>query len=385
MSALEQIDFQSLLQQDITQFMQFWAEQGMPPDQCQENAGQLYNMGGIAVQQLIQMPQIQIENAPQPVDVTPELAEQIVKLFVAGLQSTYLQATEIIQNTALFVFEQSKNMAVAMVAQPPDQAEQMFQWIAQSASEAFSHYLGEMEKERGPLIGMASGGAPDPILSNESSMPAPMAETPQPDLTIPTVEQAQQAESMPAPESLGLPAEPMPSLPEESSQPAPVQADGNALYRQVALGLILSSTPNHKQAYIQQFCDPGDLQIAQHYQELANIPPNLDMTELVKTIKVVKRTLKERMAKAPKRPSDYRRRIAKMTSVIPEAHMRTVFQNEREGLKTYLNDFYAAPTDSRPNTQTGLPLGVMESLIRYLKRRFPNEMAELKAHGETRP
>ena len=161
-SQVQQIDFQGLLQSTVAEVAQYWVQQEMPEAMAQEYAGTLFQMGTIAVGQMQENAQIQIENAPDPIDVTPELAQVVVVEFVWGLQEAYQQAykmgvpqaetLELIQSTvALYVFDQTKNIAVAAIGQKmagqPMAQDQIRQYLAQTSSGAFSHFLTELEKQ----------------------------------------------------------------------------------------------------------------------------------------------------------------------------------------------------------------------------------------------
>lgn len=383
-ASVQEIDFQTLLQTTIGEIMQYWVSQEVPEDVCQEQAGTLFQMGTIAVQQMQSSEQIQIENAPDPVDVTPELAEIVVVEFIWGLQEAYLQAykegippaetMEIIQQTAMYVFEQTKNIAVAALGQKMAGQEmphdQLRQYLSQTASGAFTHFLSELEKQRGSIQRIAPEGAAQgqgafPEIDPEvvGSLDQGLSDTSESDYV-------QEDGFTPGLEN---------TAPEVVQHVAPASVQQQVTpsvspeqYYLAALGLVLSSLPDGKRQEVRQlFLDVPENQI-QYFKGLQEIPSGMNTQYLLETIRDLKKNIKTRLNAQPKTAKYYHQRTGQLLVKLPQEQSQTLITAERMGLHLYVDQFVKQGPRAIDKPQKLLPQGVLQSFLEYLKKHFPH-------------
>src|SRR5690554_92509 len=125
--SINNMDFQPLVHQLVTQLIEGWRAVGFSEEEIQETASQFFNMGLIAGQQVQQEGAIQPQGTNQQIPYTQPMAERVVMLFMQGLNAAILKAHEqrlpsqekwqFMQNTAYHVFEHSKQAIIATLGQ----------------------------------------------------------------------------------------------------------------------------------------------------------------------------------------------------------------------------------------------------------------------------
>lgn len=364
--SLENVDFQTLLHQQVSQIIQGWQQQAVPQENAQELANQLFNMGMIAAQQMIQAPQVQIENAPGPVDITEQMAERITVIFVQGLSSAYFlwyqmgipqeEGMEIIQNTALYVFEQSKQMTVAALSVPESSDNfnepQMIQWLSQTSTEAFQFYLTELEKQRGPIP------RSEPLfLTEDDGQPQqhhhPQAEIPE------------EVQPMVEPEMHDVPHAPI-----KQEAPPVQQKTGTELtkelYSIIATALAVSTLPEEqKQVVLRAYTAEQKVELAK-YQDANQIPNDIDFKQLSQQVKNTKAAINKELSRLPKTASYFREKINQLVVKAPHVQLPFLFQSDRVKIKSYLAQFEINSVGSvQPPV---LSPGLMQCILDYLQK-----------------
>ncbi len=381
--SLESIDFQAIVHQQITNLMDSWRAEGFLEDQIQDTANQFFNMGLIAAQQIQQEGGVQPEGVNQMIAYTPESAERIIFYFLQGLNAAVIKSHEqrlpaqetwqFMQNVAYHVFEQSKQAIVATLGQEhtPDvqiPQEQIINWLSQTAVEALIYYVGEHEKQHGPITRTDEQVMPDLLSQPEPEpeplvpqMPAEMEPEPEPVYEEP-------AAAMEAPEPEPVVAEAPAPMP--APAPAANQGISEIHHKYAAVGLLLSNLSNRKQQQILAAFGPEEQQIIHQFRDPEVMAQYLDLGLVAKYL----RLFKDKMGQ-PKAPikSPYASSMALVLQNLPEHRLERLFQNERPFVKGYITQFLQQ-SGKRSLNPYHLPPGVEESLVLYLQRNFPDEV-----------
>lgn len=360
---LESVDFQSLVHRQVTQLMEFWQAAGIPPEGVQEAASHLFNMGLIAGQQVQQEGGIQPEGAAQKIPYTAEMAERIIGIFLQGLSTAVVKMHEerlpgeekwkLMQNVAYHVFEQSKQVIIATLGQehtPGVQIsdEQIHHWIGQTAVEALFYYISEYEKQFGPLT---RTNLPEPDSNNDTQAEEPRELLPE----APSPQEPVRAESSDSHSQQAAPA----TLPE-------------SYHKFAAVGLLLSSLPHSKQQRILAAFTPEEQQIIGRYRDPEVVASELHLGRVAAYLKQFKEKMGQGRSSSG---SQYASSIARAVAALPVHRLDRLFRNERPLLRSYVNQFVQNP---EPDSEVfSMPAGVEESLLLYLRRNFPEEMASL--------
>ena len=375
--SLQNIDFQALLHQHISQIVHGWQQQAVPQDKAEELAGQLFNMGMIAAQQMIQAPEIQVEKAPVPIEITPPMAEKITVIFIYGLSAAYLlwyqlgipqqEGMEILQNTALYIFEQSKQMTSAAFAAPNNadgfKDEQMIQWLSQTSQEAFQYYLTELEKQRGPIARV------EPVTHSENIQPL-----------VTQIEADNEEDSWGSLESLTLAND---TFEEKRPEPAIVQPEiqvehtpqiqgqqqalvSDSLYQTIATALVLSVYPEDRKQLVFRALDASKHQDLIKYQDAHHIPNNIDFKKLSQFVKQAKIELTHLLSRYPKSGSYYRKKIGQFFTKGSQLNLNQLFEMDRSNIQYYISQFNMDTPNT--NKQPILPPGVMQSILDFLEK-----------------
>lgn len=365
---LEDVDFQSLVHQHVTQLIEGWKAQGFSDEEIQECASQCFNMGLIASQQVQQEGGIQPQGTEHTLPYTPEMAQRVVVYFLHGLNVGVVKAHEqrlpsqekwqLLQNVAYHVFEQSKQAVVATYGQentPEVQIsdDQIINWLGQTAVEALLYYVNEHEKQHGPINRTDMQDMPD-LLNQEQSQPQPeAAPAPQEQEQVPV--QAQQS-----------PVEPVPQQP--APQPAPTGAP-EIHHKYAAVGLLLSTLSTPKQEKILNAFQPEEQQLINQYRDPELVARDLDLSLVAKYLRLFKEKMGQQ--KTPGK-SKYASTVADVVQNLSSQRLEKLFQQERPLVRGYVRQF--TQTDGRGHHPYTLPTGVEESLLLYLHRNFPQEV-----------
>lgn len=355
--ALESLDFQPLVHQLVSQLMEGWRASGFSEEEIQETAAQFFNLGIIAAQQVQQEGSIQPQGTNQQIPYTEAMAERVVAIFLQGLNAAVLKAHEqrlpsqekwaFMQNTAYHVFEHSKQAIIATFGQEhtPDvqiSDEQILDWLSQTAVEAMLYYLNEHEKEHGPIH---RGEEALAVLPEEQQAAIEAATA---DLDEPPVAMS-----------------PTPT-------PATAQAASDREHKYAAVALLLSNLSTAKQQKILATFQPDEQEIIQHYRDPDRIAQRLDLGLVAYYLKQFKAKMGQ--GKTAEK-SQYASGLATVIQSLPPQRLERLFQDERPFVRGYIRQF-TNPSNRELDPYT-LPPGVEESLILYLQRNFPNEVARV--------
>lgn len=362
---LQDMDFQAIVHQQVTELMDTWNAAGITEAEIQENASQFFNMGLIAAQQVQQEGGVQPQGSEQTIPYTEPMATNVIRWFLQGLNTAALKAFEqripsqekwqLIQNVAYHVFEQSKQAAVATFGQEstPDvqiSDEQINNWLGQTAVEAFLYYISEHEKQHGPIArtdepGIALQPEPEPVAQYEEEIPL-YQESPEPEYEEPVV-QKQEVPAAPA-----------------KVQPSDIH------HKYAAVGLLLNTVSTGKQLKILAAFQPQEQEIINQYRDPEAIAKSLDLGLVAQYLRSFKEKLgQDRIGIKSK----YATTLSGIIETLPSNRLERLFQNERPIVRGYVQQFVQKST-RKINPYT-LPPGVEESLVLYLHRNFPEETA----------
>jgi hypothetical protein len=367
---IEMVDFQPILHQEVTQLIETWKSNGFSEDEVQDCASQIFNLGLIASQQIQQEVGIQSEGMPTRIDYTEELATSILHLFLKSLNVAVLKAKshqipqtikwQLIQNVAFHAFEQSKQAAIATWGEEstPDvtlNSDQLSGWLEQTSVEAFLYYLGEYEKQNGPVSNEEN--EVDPLLAQ----PLPVV-LPQETLAA----MAQEAVEL-APVSAEEPLVQSKLVPEA----IPVQDDLHHKYAAVAL--LLNTLPASRiQGILTAFNDTEKL-IIQGYKDPNVISQTLNLARVAEYVRSFKTLIAQ--GKTPKKKSQFATQLKQLLPLLPQSRLQQLLEPERPLVRNYLQQY--SQRDYEQFEALKIPPGLEESMLNYLKRNFPQEASRV--------
>jgi hypothetical protein len=239
----------------------------------------LARMGNVSVQLVSQEQDIKLPNTEHVIPFDDSTKARTIKMFMEGLAYALLKTAEmnvpddargeILQNVAQYVYENSKQVILSTFGQehtPEFQIpeEQQISMVTQTADSALNYFIGEYEKQHGPIAGMELTEDADPMLADMDDEPA--------DAMLDDVAD----DSAPAPV-----AEPPPA-PVEQSQPPPTpqvpQALPYPLEKYAALSLLLNVLPQARgQALFSRFSRPEQDMIVRFQHPAAMMEAGLDL------------------------------------------------------------------------------------------------------------
>lgn len=164
---MEPLDIQALAA-SITEEMEGRLASLHIPDQAYEEAVEIIrDFNKIAASMLQEEPGLEMPGAPEPIPLDDKLATQTLNLFSEGVSFAILKCVEmgitgdtkktILQNMALEVYNQAKQIMACTYGQehtPEFQFsyEQQVNMMTQSAESNLMFFIGEYEKEYGPIL-----------------------------------------------------------------------------------------------------------------------------------------------------------------------------------------------------------------------------------------
>jgi hypothetical protein len=169
---------------------------GWPDDAVQQCANTLFNFtllcGQLLMQeQVLALPVNNPDDPPQTIELTEDIAGQILDYFSETITHALQQTLQlglpadvrqrVIETLAEDVFSYCKQMAASVItADPAPPREELSQWLAQTAQDALQHYLGEYEKDFGPI-------SQSPVLNTtpEPATPAAFVDEPEEEAPLP--------------------------------------------------------------------------------------------------------------------------------------------------------------------------------------------------------
>lgn len=361
--ALENIDFQSLVQQLVTQMVPQWKSAGFTEEDVQENGNNLFQMGLTAGQVCQQEGGAKAQDSEQMIPYTPESAQRVVTYFLQGMNFAVMKAFEqklpskekweLMGQVALHVFEQSKQAIVATHGQentPEVQIsdEQIVGWVGNTAVEALLYYINEYEQQNGPITRTDAAEMPDLLAPEEPAAeeaPIPEPATPAAQGVTPPIE-----------------AQPQPQAPQTGVP--------EIHHKYAAVGLLLGSMNNTKQQKILSAFQPEEQAVINQYRNPEVVAQHLDLGKVAHYLRLFKDKLGQGKAGDQSR---YASTVSGVLKSLPPQRLERLFQNERPYVRGYVQQaLKPGPRHLEPYT---LPPGVEESLLLYLHRNFPEEVS----------
>jgi hypothetical protein len=369
------IDVPVLVRQITDEKVGRMASLDMSDREFDENAGILYDFNYIAANMLKEEPGIDMPGAPQPIPTDEAVIRTILSLFSEGVCFAMGKCLEmgitgepkktILQNMALEVYNQAKQIIACTYGQEhtpnfqfsPDQQITM---INQAAEGHLMYFIGEYEKEHGPIL-----------IEENRSYPSPPVPEP--------------TESLPAlPSAPPLPVQ-IPDLP-ENRVPSPTPPGGNDLARNrekyAAVALLLTTlNPSQRTRILKNFSAEEKAWIV-HYSELSRIRAELDFKGVQAHLKHFKEWLTQNRGSS-KTPAG--RQLSKLAGQFSREKLLSWVSEERSGVQRYLDGCYEKPTAAVPpwrssptnqfrsDNTAALPPKVEDILYRYLSRRIESE------------
>lgn len=237
----------------------------------------LARMGNVSVQLVSQEQDIKLPNTEHVIPFDDSTKARTIKMFMEGLAYALLKTAEmnvpddargeILQNVAQYVYENSKQVILSTFGQehtPEFQIpeEQQISMVTQTADSALNYFIGEYEKQHGPIAGMELTEDADPMLADMDNAADPMlAETAD--------------EPQPAPVAEQQPAQPVPPPPQQPQTPQPLPYP---LEKYAALSLLLNVLPQARgQALFSRFSRPEQDMIVRFQHPAAMIEAGLDL------------------------------------------------------------------------------------------------------------
>lgn len=373
------IDVPVLVRQITDEKVGRMASLDMSDREFDENAGILYDFNYIAANMLKDEPGIDMPGAPQPIPTDEAVIRTILSLFSEGVCFAMGKCLEmgitgepkktILQNMALEVYNQAKQIIACTYGQEhtpnfqfsPDQQITM---INQAAEGHLMYFIGEYEKEHGPIL-IEENPAYQTQSLPEADEPAPIA----PSLPSP----------VPMPEVRPSP------LP-ENRLPAPLSAGSTDLARNrekyAAVALLLTTLNASQRTRILKSFSAEEKTWILHYSELTRIRAELNFKAVQTHLEHFKEWLTQNRSSS-KTPAG--RQLAKLAGQYSREKLLSWVSDERSGVQHYLDAYYEKPTAAvppwrssptnqfRPDSTAALPPKVEDILYRYLSRRIESE------------
>lgn len=366
---MEPLDIQALAA-SITEEMEGRLASLHIPDQAYEEAVEIIrDFNKIAASMLQEEPGLEMPGAPEPIPLDDKLATQTLNLFSEGVSFAILKCVEmgitgdtkktILQNMALEVYNQAKQIMACTYGQehtPEFQFsyEQQVNMMTQSAESNLMFFIGEYEKEYGPIL-VADTPPVMPLQTQPMAEIPPLAEITPPALP----------EAMPAP--LALPT------------PMPVQPVGSHREKYAAVALLLTTLPTEQRGRILKSFSAEEKDLITYYSYPQHIQQELNISHVQAHLRNFKDRLKK--TRSSKRKSDAYQGIARWAAYYPREKLLSWVSDERPLVKRYLESHYYATTPlparyegvpgkkpkARPKVH--LPPRIEDILYRHLERR----------------
>lgn len=348
----------------------------MPDMEFEENAGILYDFNHIAANMLKDEPAIEVPGAPQPIPVDEQVIMAILRLFSEGIYFAMGKCVEmgltgepkkiILQNMALEVYNQCRQIIACTYGQehtPNFQFshEQQVTMITQSAEGHLMFFIGEYEKEHGPLQ----------LVDKAPPVAPPVAVAPQ------------EASSPPAPDSAPpLLAPESPPVPTPTPVPAP-RPTGDHREKYAAVALLLTALSARQRGRVLNTFSSGEKAQILHYADMRHIREELDFGRVQSHLLHFKNWLTQNRVSAPR--SEAARNMAKLAGYCSREKLLSWVNDERVGVRRYVESYYETPQapvppwrkpfghQFAPEKTVQLPPRIEDLLYRYLARRLEAE------------
>jgi hypothetical protein len=351
---------QNLTAQQYQQMLQA----GWPDEDVQQAANTLFNFSLLCGQLLMQEHVLQVstgDDQTQQVELTEDMASQIMDFFSEALAQAMMGAMQmrlppdprqrIIETLAEGLFTYCKQlMGSVLTTSPPPPREEISQWLNQTAQDALQHFVGEYEKEFGPITPLAE----DPAENTPDGQPSLLIQEGGPPADIP--EQAVSAED----------TEPLATTPAEQAPPPAPQAGATTgdAQRQLKLGaiaLLLKSLPASAHPRVLRLfptdCHADIKAMAQDDAWLDAV----DTVALNQQLQGLKQVLQQ--------PADHPTgKLAELLTRMPWSTVTQILKPERRIWLQYLNALRQGDEPEQP-----LPQFMQQALYAHLMRHTVTE------------
>lgn len=366
---LAAIDFQAITHQHVTQLIEGWREAGLSDTDIQEAANRFFQFGMIAAQQLQQEGGVQPEGATQKIDYTPEMAISIIRYFLDGINHGFSKALDyripsqekwyLLQQVAMHVFESSKHCAVITMDQDktPDLAipdDQLQAMQAQTAVEALLYYMKEYEKQNGPILPESNSE------SDKALKPEPQEELSEPEPQPEPIVSQVQPEQIPVAEPVQV--APLPPVEKPVQAPLP-----EIHHKYAAVGLLLNNLSAPRQQQILAPFSPQERDLIAQYRDPTRISQQLEMRRVQHYLNELKANFHVRQAASPA-PASAPSALLELLQAMPAERLAQLFASERPILRLWVEQL-------KSQKPVALPAGIQESLVHYIQRNLPQEVA----------
>jgi len=358
---MSQLDFDSLTQHTAQSMIARLDSLGLSQEEYESNCNILGSFTQIAVQQLASEPGLEGPDPNNPIPLDDRMIVQGLTLFCEGLYDALVKCAhmgitgslkqQMIENLAMFVYDQAKQVVAATYGQehtPEFQFthEQQVEIVQKAAEGALLGMVSEYENEHGPII-------PPPEAA--PAMPAGMMDS----------------GAMPV---ANIAPQPMPQLPTMPSRPqGPHPHDKYA-----AVALLLTTLPTEQRARILRAFNDEEKELITYYSYPQHVEQTLDLTCVEVHLKHLKETLLR--ANRSVKSDAYKGILALVDSHSPEKLLSWV-KDERPLVKRYLEAHYrrksgqaaenqAQMSDNANANPDPLPPRIEEILYGYLAKRL---------------
>lgn len=336
---------------------------GLNEEEYQECGGFVASFNDIAARQMLaQEPGIELQGSSEPIPLDDQTAMQALGLFSEGLIYSLMRCreygvngdpkTQILQQVALHIYEQAKQVVAATHGQehtPEFQFthDQQVEFITQGAESALLHFINEYEQQYGPLN-------PEPV--------APLPTQPQP------------AEAGPDAQPPMAPAQPNRTAPASAPMSTASQPTGPAQHEKyAAVALLLTTLPANQRARMLNRFNPDEKELIAFYSYPQHVEQNLDVALVEAHLKKL-RALFSKGDNAPHSAAyDH---IARLAALISREKLLLCVKDERPVVQRYLASLGADATLDVEASPAGhfLPPRLEEILYRYLAKRLAPEL-----------
>lgn len=355
--ALENVDFQSFLQELNRHFAERLAGSGLPSDEVQENIEILAQFSNIALGEILKEPGISLPGTEQLIPWDEKTSTQGLTLFAEGIYMGMMKCFQLripsdvkkrlLQEFALDVYTQAKQVVASTYGQehtPEFQLshEQQVALINQSADSALMFYLNRYEQENGPI---------------ETTGTVPVGPLTLPETSSETVRQAAAASVMPA---------------------APVRPQGPSPYDKYgAVALFLRMLPASQRSKVLRTFNEEEKELIAFYGEPKHIEQNLDIHCVAEHLKRLKSLFRSSGASKPSAKRSGA--LSKLAERYSADELLACVQDERPAVRQALTEACRlgsahplAPlmADADVEQPERLPSRIEEILCRHLQRRL---------------
>lgn len=351
------LDFNSIAEQTAEMMIARLDSLGLSPEEYHSDSGVLRQFASIAVNQLMGEPGLPGPDPANSIPLDERMIMQGLTLFCEGLYDALVKCAqmgivgqlkqEMIQNLAMHVYDQAKQLMAATYGQehtPEFQFshEQQVDIIQKAAEGYLMAMVTEYESVNGPIIHE----------NDVPPMPAAVPNTPQ------------------SPQS--------PNMPQASQQVAtqskqPLRPQGSSPHdKYAAVALLLTSLPPEQRIRILKTFNDEEKELITYYSYPQHVEQNLDL----ECVKAHLKKLQEALKKSGIAKTEAYKGILSLVESNPPEKLLSWVKDERPLIKRYLEVLYRRKTGQAPIAADGqsspdpLPPRIEEILYSYLAKRL---------------